>query len=255
MNKHLVSGALVLLLILGVYLFSNGYFSSDSQTDAPVVSAHELTYHNTTKGWYAEPEGEGNYPGVVMVHEWWGLNDHIKDKAEELAAEGYRVLAVDLHGSVATTREEAMALVQSLNQEEAIANMSAAVAFLKQEGSEQIAVLGWCFGGGQALQFSLTGEDIDASVVYYGTLVTDSARLSGITWPVLGIFGSVDQSISTTTVAAFENTLNELGIENEIYIYEGVGHAFANPSGDNYASEEAKDAWEKTLTFLNRTLK
>ena len=255
MEKHLIPGALIVLLIVGVYLFSNGYFSSDAPEKEAVVSAHELTYHNTTKGWYAEPEGEGNYPGVVMVHEWWGLNEHIKEKAEELAEQGYRVLAVDLHGSVATTREEAMALVGSLDQEAALSNMKAAVAFLKQEGAEKVAVLGWCFGGGQALQFSLTGEDIDATVVYYGTLVTEPARLSAIQWPVLGIFGSADQSISTTTVAAFEAALNQLEIENEVYVYEGVGHAFANPSGNNYASEEAKDAWEKTLTFLNRTLR
>ncbi|MBY0110701.1 dienelactone hydrolase family protein [Patescibacteria group bacterium] len=255
MKKHLLPAFAGALIVVGLYLFVGGPLSKQNSVSELPVSSHELVYHQTTKGWYAEPEGEGNYPGVVMVHEWWGLNEHIKEKAEELAGHGYRVLAVDLHGSIATTREEAMALVGALNQEEALANMKAATAFLTQEGAEKIAALGWCFGGGQALQFSLAGEELDATVVYYGTLVTDPARLSAIEWPVLGVFGSADQSISTTTVATFERALDQVGVENEIYMYEGVGHAFANPTGNNYAPEETADAWEKTLAFLNRTLK
>jgi carboxymethylenebutenolidase len=91
-----------------------------------------------------------------------------------------------------------------------------------------------------------------ATVIYYGNLVNDTESLSKIKWPVLGIFGDQDQSIPVDSVMQFEQALNEIGITNEIYIYPGVGHAFANPSGDNYAPKETADAWKKTLVFLEK---
>ena len=114
--------------------------------------------------------------------------------------------------------------------------------------------MGWCFGGGQSLQLALNSEQnpLAATVIYYGNLVNDTNELSRIKWPVLGIFGDQDQSIPVESVNAFEQAFNETGITNEIYIYPGVGHAFANPSGDNYAPEETVDAWEKTLAFLKK---
>jgi carboxymethylenebutenolidase len=113
--------------------------------------------------------------------------------------------------------------------------------------------LGWCFGGGQSLQLALNSEQnpLAATVIYYGNLVNDTNELSKIKWPVLGIFGDQDQSIPVKSVNAFEQALNKTGVTNEIYIYPGVGHAFANPS-DNYAPKEAADAWKKTLAFLNK---
>ena len=110
-------------------------------------------------------------------------------------------------------------------------------------------------GGGQSLQLALSGEPLDAKVIYYGALVTDESRLSRIKWPVLGIFGDKDQSIPVATVNEFASALDRLGIKNEIYIYPGVGHAFANPSGENYAPNETKDAWNKTVAFPNKYLK
>jgi carboxymethylenebutenolidase len=114
--------------------------------------------------------------------------------------------------------------------------------------------LGWCFGGGQSLQIAQNSEQnpLAATVIYYRNLVNDTNELSKIKWPVLGIFGDQDQSIPVESVNAFEQALNETGITNEIYTYPGVGHAFANPSGDNYAPEETVDAWEKTLAFLKK---
>jgi carboxymethylenebutenolidase len=203
-------------------------------------------------------------PAVVMIHEWWGLNKNIKDMAENLAKEGYVVLAVDLYnGQVANTTEVAQNLVSKAreNPSELINNLQHAVRYLtslENIDSSKIASLGWCFGGGQSLQLALNTEPqypLAATVIYYGNLVSDPESISKIKWPVLGIFGDQDQSISVQSVKQFEEALNANGITNEVYIYEGVGHAFANPSGDNYAPQETQDAWEKTVSFLKKYLK
>lgn len=221
------------------------------------VKAGEVAYYGDVKGYLARPDDDKKYPGVVMIHEWWGLNDNIRQMARELASQGYTVLAVDLYnGEVATTQERAQQLTSSINQEEATQNIRAAIEYLREkEGVERVASLGWCFGGGQSMIVALSGEKLDATVIYYGNLVTDKAELRKISWPVLGIFGSKDNSIPVDTVRQFKNNLNIIGVKNEIYVYNGAGHAFANPSGMNYAAEESKDAWEKTLAFLDKHLK
>lgn len=224
--------------------------------DALPVTSEEVQYTGAAKGLYAYPEVDGEYPGVIMIHEWWGLNDHIKEMAHLLAGQGYRVLAVDLYnGNVATTREEAQQYRNALVPEEAIANMKDASAFLRERGATKMASLGWCFGGGQSLQFSLSGEPLDATVIYYGNLVTDQAQLASLNSPVLGIFGAEDTGIPVDQVNEFDAALDAANIENDINIYPGVGHAFANPSGANYAPEQTKDAWAKTLAFLQEHLK
>ena len=228
-------------------------------------SSGYLVYADTTNatsasGQQQQQQQQQKLPAVVMIHEWWGLNDNIKDMANELASEGYVVLAADLYnGEVATTPDKAMQLVGTVreNPEQAISNLQSAVQYLASlpnVNSSRIASLGWCFGGGQSLQLALNSEQnpLAATVIYYGNLVNDTNELSRINWPVLGIFGDQDQSIPVESVNAFEQALNETGITNEIYIYPGVGHAFANPSGDNYAPAETVDAWEKTLAFLKK---
>jgi len=176
--------------------------------------------------------------------------------ASKLASEGYVVLAVDLYeGQVATDGDGARSLMSALDQKRAVQNMKAAAAFLRETYSTpKIASLGWCFGGGQSLQFALSDEPLDAHVIYYGHLVADESELSSVEAPVLGIFGDQDASIPVEQVNAFETSLDNLDIENEIFIYEGVGHAFANPSGQNYAPEETVDAWKKTTEFLSTHL-
>ena len=199
-------------------------------------------------------------PAVVMIHEWWGLNDNIKEMADELAGEGYVVLGADLYnGEVATDPNRARELSSSVreNPQQAITNLQSAVQYLASlpnVNGSRIAALGWCFGGGQSLQLALNSEQhpLAATVIYYGNLVNDTSELSKIKWPVLGIFGDQDNSIPVDSVRAFGRGLNETGVTNEIYIYPGVGHAFANPSGDNYAPQETADAWQKTLTFLDK---
>jgi carboxymethylenebutenolidase len=199
-----------------------------------------------------------------MIHEWWGLNDHIKNMADELSKEGYAVLAVDLYnGKVATSPDEAMSLVTTAreNQNESNSNMLAAVDYLKSldiVDPSKIVSVGWCFGGGQALQLALTADQaspLAATVLYYGNLVTDQQQLSKIKGPVLGIFGSEDQSIPVSEVKVFEEALNANNITNQIFIYDKVGHAFANPTGDSFAPNELKDAWQKTIDFLDSKVK
>ena len=202
------------------------------------------------------------FPAVIMIHENKGLNDNIKNMANLLAKEGYVVLAVDLfNGEVTTNQTRASELSQSIrdNPDVAISNLKWAVKYLTSlpnVNPDKIASLGWCFGGQQSLQLALNSEDhpLSATVIYYGRLVTEPETLSKIKWPVLGIFGDKDESIPVATVEQFEDALTKNGITNEIYIFKGVGHAFANPSGDNYAPNETKNAWQKTLTFLNKYL-
>jgi carboxymethylenebutenolidase len=250
---------------------SNGTLSL-SNNSIP-LHKENVIYYNDTSGYLVYPEiastqggnvSASELPGVIMIHEWWGLNDNIKNMADELSKEGYAVLAVDLYnGNVATSPDEAMSLVSDAreNQNESNSNMMAAVDYLKSLGnvdSSKIVSIGWCFGGNQALQLALNADPASpmaATVIYYGNLVTDQQELSKIKGPVLGIFGSEDQSIPVSEVREFEEALNVNNITNDIYIYEGVGHAFANPTGESFAPNELKDAWQKTVEFLNSHIK
>ncbi|MBV0925547.1 dienelactone hydrolase family protein [Halomicroarcula limicola] len=236
-------------------------------SNADIFSAENLsaitaknTTINGTSGYLARPADNGTYPAVVMIHEWWGLNENIRHMADILAGHGYVVFAVDLYdGRVATNSSEAAQLSGEVRSDpdEAVAKMSNATAGLRSlpYTTDRVASLGWCFGGGQSLQLSLSDADLNATVVYYGTLTTNESTLRSIDGPVLGIFGAEDQVVPVETVREFNRTLGDLGVEREIYVYEGAGHAFANPSGESFRPEATRDAWSKTLDFLNRTLK
>jgi carboxymethylenebutenolidase len=225
-----------------------------------------VEYYQDSPGYLVYPVSSNDtlsneLPAVVMIHEWWGLNENIKNMANILAKQGFVVLAADLYkGEVADNPQRAMELVQSVrnNQNNSIDNLQSAVKYLgslPNVDSSKIASIGWCFGGGQSLQLALNSQEhpLVATIIYYGTpLVTDEASLSKIKWPVLGIFGDKDQAIPIQEVNLFRTSLDQSGITNEIHIYKGVGHAFANPSGDNYAPKETEDAWQKTLSFLKK---
>ena len=220
------------------------------------ITTDTIIYNNST-GFLARPSDPGKFPGVILIHEWWGLNDNIKDMARNLASHGYIVFAADLYASqVASTPDGARQLVTTFDVEKGISNIHAAAEILRTKyDTEKLATIGWCFGGGQSLNYALSGNELDATVIYYGQLVTEKDRLSLIHWPVLGMFGGQDQSITVETVNEFESVLNDLGIENDIRIYPDVGHAFANPSGANYAPQETQDAWQNTIMFLETHLK
>ncbi len=221
------------------------------------VKTQTVNYFENYEGYLATPKVDGDYPGIILIHEWWGLNDNMKKMAENLASHGYVALAVNLYGvPAATTADEARQLISSYQTEKGIENMNGAVNYLLENHDIlSIGSIGWCFGGGESLNLALNNDMMDATVIYYGRLTTDTTSLSSISWPVLGIFGGLDQGIPVDSVRQFEAVLNDLGIPNEIYIYENANHAFANPSGERYSPEDAKDAWEKTLVFLEKHLK
>ena len=164
---------------------------------------------------------------------------------------------MDLYeGQVGTTPEEARELINSFDRSLWIDNMNSAASYIEEQYSpSSMGSIGWCLGGGQSLNLALNNEEMDATVIYYGRLVTESDQLSKINAPVLGIFAELDQGIPVADVKEFENILNELDISNEIHIYPGVDHAFANPTGTRYAPEETEDAWKKTLDFFTTNLK
>jgi carboxymethylenebutenolidase len=261
-----------LSIITMVSFGNNSNNSNVTTTNSQPIENKTVTYFGgNTSGYLVYPnqnqsEEKTQLPAVVMIHENKGLNDYIKESANLLAKNGYVVLAVDLfNGEVVTdnnNQERSRELTGAIreNPNIAIENMKAAVNYLHSLDNvnpSKVASIGWCFGGQQSLQLAINSKDdpLAATVIYYGRLTNDTQAISNITSPVLGIFGGKDQSISVDSVMQFEKALNDTGITNEIYIYPNVGHAFANPSNDNYAPTETADAWKKTLDFLNRHLK
>ena len=202
-------------------------------------------------------DARADLPGLVVIHEWWGLNDNIVDQARRLAAEGYAALAVDLYGGEsADTPDGAMALMQAVDDAAAVGNLEQAHAFLRARGAPTVGSVGWCFGGGKSLQAALAlPTELDAAVVYYGQPVTDAEALRPLQMPVLGLFGSEDAAFPPDTLAAFEAALAEAGVEHEIEVYDGADHAFANPSGQSYQADAAEDAWARTTAFLAEHLR
>jgi carboxymethylenebutenolidase len=197
-------------------------------------------------------------PAIVVIHEWWGLNDHIRHWTDRLAADGYAALAVDLYGGkVATTSEEAMALTKTVDDASARAVLTAAHAFLRDDpriAARKRGVIGWCFGGGWSLQQAIAHPDLDAAVIYYGRLVTDPAPLAKIHAELLGVFGDRDHGIPPAAVDEFVAALKQAGKGIEIHHYDAE-HGFANPSGAHYDAVAAGYAWGHVRTFFDRTLR
>lgn len=213
----------------------------------------------TATGYLARPAGvDGPLPGIIVIHEWWGLNDNIRSMAEQLAGEGYQALAVDLYGGESSdTRDGAAALMTASMDKSAALTENLKQAFAYLDGDEQkIGTIGWCFGGGWSLGAALAMPDtVDATVIYYGRLVTSEDELAPLQMPILGLFGAEDQGIPVDSVHAFEASLGALGKDAAIHVYDGADHAFANPSGTNYQAEPAQDAWDKTMAFFEAHLK
>jgi len=229
------------------------------------VTSRDVTYATVAgeaiTGFLAQPEtpAEDPRPGIIAIHEWWGLNDNIKTTAQRLAGEGYTVLAVDLYnGAVTDTPDQARQLVQAVRDtpDQAQANLQQAYDYLvNEQQAAKVGTIGWCFGGAWSLRTALLlPEAIDATVIYYGQLVTDADQLEPLQMPILGIFGAEDRSIPLEQVQAFESTLADLGKSVDIHVYERAGHAFANPSGQRYVPEAAAAAWQETLDFFQQTL-
>ena len=212
-------------------------------------------------GALAQPKGwKKGGPAIILVHEWWGLNDNIRDLARQFASHGYTALAVDLYGGKsATDSKGAQELMKQAMASRPAAedNLKQAYAYLRdKEGAGKVGVVGWCFGGGWSLQTGLLlPDDIDAVVMYYGFPESDKTKLAKLKAPLLGLFGAEDGSIKVDMVRQFEATLKELGKNASIHVFPGAGHAFANASGGNYVKAAADEAWKLTLDFFAKHLK
>jgi carboxymethylenebutenolidase len=228
------------------------------------VTGQEVGYGTVggspVRGYMAFPTASGAnaaLPGVMMIHEWWGLNDNVRMMARRLAGEGYRVLAVDMYGQVATTPEQARGLMMQVmqNRPAGVENLRAAADYLHGHGAAKVGVIGWCFGGGWSLQSALQLSDrVDAAAVYYGQPMTDRAELQKLDGPLIGFFGTQDRGIPADSVRQMERELKSLGKDVEIHFYD-ANHAFANPSGAAYNAAAATDSWRRTVDFFARNLK
>lgn len=227
------------------------------------VAQKNVTYksgNETVNAVLFTPDGNGPFPALVVIHEWWGLNDWVKEQAQKLAGQGYETLAIDLYrGKVATTPEEAHEIMRGVPEDRANRDLLAAYDYLASQSNvnkNKIGAIGWCMGGGYALDLALAQPKLAVAVINYGHLATDDAQLKKINAKILGIFGGQDRGIPPDSVRTFEQQLKKLGKSIEIKIYPDAGHAFENPNNkDGYRAEDAQDAWKLTLDFLNKNLK
>jgi carboxymethylenebutenolidase len=205
----------------------------------------------------ARPMSKAMAPGLLLIHEWWGLNDWVKAQADRYAEQGYVVLAVDLYrGEVAKDPGHAHELMRGLSDERALADMRAAFNYLADQPAtkgQPIGVMGWCMGGGFALRLAIAEPNVAATVVCYGKPVTDVAQLKGIKGPLLGIWGAKDRGIE---VEPFKKALEQAGVHASHHIYPGAAHAFLNETNkQGYNKEQAKKAWKEIDGFLDTELK
>lgn len=232
-------------------------------TERPVI-AETLPYaevdNQLVYGYFVFPADMVNpLPGVMVFHERWGLDDGTRALADRLAAQGYVVLAVDLFGGrTATDSDAARALMLPVveNPELANDNIRQAYEFLVNSGqAPRVGALGWSFGANWAFNAALLySDEMDAVVMYYGQLSTNEEKLATLNAPLLGLFGANDRGVTVDSVREFEAALERLRKDYEIEIYEGAGHAFADPSAPNYQQEAAEKAWQKALAFLDAHL-
>ena len=213
----------------------------------------------TVQGVLYTPKGESMFPAIIVIHEWWGLNDWVKEQAAKLSDQGYITLAVDLYrGKVATTPDEAHEIMRGVPEDRAKRDLHAAFEFLASQPNVQkarIGSIGWCMGGGYSLDVALQEPTLRAVVINYGHLATDTASLKEINASVFGIFGGRDRGIPVDDVQKFAKTLKELGKKVDVTVYPDAGHAFENPNNkDGYRGDDAADAWKRTLKFFAATL-
>jgi carboxymethylenebutenolidase len=225
------------------------------------VRTESITYGaSRLSGFLALPEGKGPFPGLVVIHEWWGRNDQIKAVTADFARAGYAALAVDLYrGAVTASFDEAPKLMNGLDRARAGSDLEEAFEYLSGRPDVRkgrVGSVGWCMGGGYSLGLALAEPKLSACVLFYGRLETDPALLKKISAPVLGFFGRDDQSIPVSAVTSFEQAMKKAGRKVEVHTYAGAGHAFANPTRtDAFRPAATKDSWDKMMNFLGRTLR
>ena len=243
-----------ILLLTLCLLFATSAVAAESKT-VSYKSGDE-----TVQGILYTPSGKAPFPAIIVIHEYWGLNDWVKEQASKLADQGYMALAVDVYrGKVATTPDLAHELMRGVPEDRAARDLHAAFEFLQYQPNvkkDRIASIGWCMGGGYALNVTLQEPTLAAAVIHYGHVATDPEQLKKINAAILGIFGGKDRGIPVEDAKKFEQTLKQLGKKVEIVIYPDAGHAFENPNNkEGYRPQDAADAWKRTVDFLAASLK
>ena len=240
-------------------------FTSVATAADSKVTAKDVTYGKVdgkeVSGYLATPAKAGKHPGILLIHEWWGLNDDIKAKARAFAELGYVALAVDMYGGMSTTEPaEARKLAGAVrgNMDSAFANLKAAIALLKsQKGvdSDRLASIGWCFGGGWSYQIAKNNLGVKASVIYYG-FFNPKDDLAKMRAEIIGHFAEKDRAIKVDNVKEFQANLKTTKGDHEIYIYSNTTHGFASRKGKNpnYDAKAAELAQQRTLAFLKKHL-
>ncbi len=247
------------LAVVGVIAF-DGMFPSQRVTDFTNVT-YAGVEGVTLRAYLARPAGTGPHPALVMVHEFFGLNEDVVKKADVLAREGYVVLAVDAYRNQTTALvPRAIWLVVSTPQDRIAQDIDAGFAYLARlEGvdPQRVGAVGFCFGGTQVMKMSARNPDLAAAVIYYGSgpfSRPDQLGVMGARGPVLGIYGEQDTSIPVSEVRAFEQAMQARGVRHQVTIYPGVGHAFVK--SDNIGVPgPAQQAWNEMLAFLGKSLK
>lgn len=213
----------------------------------------------TVNGILYTPQGKGPFPALVVIHEWWGLNDWVKEQASKLADQGYVALAIDLYrGKVATTSDEAHQIMRGVPSDRANRDLLAASAYLRSLTNVNptlVGDIGWCMGGGYALDLAIADPKLKVAVINYGHLATDDASLKKINAAILGIFGGQDKGITPADVNKFESQMKALGKTVEIHSFPNAGHAFQNPNDQRYRADDAAEAWKLTVAFLAKYLR
>ena len=244
----------IAILVLAVVILTTFAFTADSKT-VSYKSGDE-----TVQGLLYTPSANGPFPAIIVIHEWWGLNDWVKEQASKLSDQGYVTLAVDLYrGKVAKTPDEAHEIMRGAPEDRAKRDLHAAFEFLASQSNvkkDRIGAIGWCMGGGYSLDVALQEPTLAADVINYGHLATDLDALKKVNAPILGLFGAQDRGIPPADVRKFGETLDQMGKKIEIKIYDDAGHGFQNPNNkDGYREADTADARKRTEAFLAATLK
>jgi len=207
---------------------------------------------------YTPANAKGKLPGIIVIHEWWGLDEWVKQQASRLADQGYATLAVDLYrGKVTKDPSEAHEIMRGLPPDRAVRDLKAAFEYLAKQPNvdpSRIGAIGWCMGGGYALALAENEPRLAATVINYGHVGTETDELKKINASVLGIFGGKDRGIPVDDVKRFEQQLKQLGKRVEVVIYPEAGHAFQNPNNKAHRPDDTADSWKRTLAFLEKNL-
>jgi carboxymethylenebutenolidase len=255
MKPNAMTRALLLLPVLVLSL----PFAGASTNPANMRAVTFPSGSDAGQGFVYMPGGGGRHAAVIIIQEWWGVNDWVKEQAQHFANEGYVALAVDLYrGKVATDSEMAHELMRGLPQDRGVRDLTSAVAWLEHQPDvdpHRIGAIGWCMGGGYAAQLAIADPGLKAVVINYGSLPTDKAALGQIQAKVLGNFGGQDRGITPDDVHDFANAMQSLGKSVDVKIYPDAGHAFENPTNtEGYRPTDAADAQKRSHDFLGEQL-